>query len=57
VAEGQAERIVVNLRDWNGEPAALRRQFDDWPVHGLKELVIITRDGQIQDWPIRPGGS
>jgi hypothetical protein len=26
---------------------ALRAQFADWPVPGLKELVVVTGDGQV----------
>ncbi|MFG1780575.1 hypothetical protein ACGFIG_29610 [Micromonospora sp. NPDC049048] len=45
VADAQTQRVVVNLQDWRGDLAALRKQFDDWPVPALKELVVITRNG------------
>jgi hypothetical protein len=39
--------VVVNLHDWRGDLAALHKQFDDWPIPGLKELVAVTRSGAI----------
>ncbi|MEH1031877.1 hypothetical protein V6W11_29425 [Micromonospora profundi] len=47
VAGGQTQRVVVNLHDWRGDLAALQKQFDDWPIPGLKELVAVTRSGSI----------
>lgn len=43
-----AQRVVLNLKDWEGDVAALRRQFDQWPIGGLKELAVVTRDGTIR---------
>ncbi|MEH1101962.1 hypothetical protein [Micromonospora sp. CPCC 205561] len=47
VERGQTQRVVLHLRDWRGDLAALQKQFDDWPVPALKELVAITRNGTI----------
>jgi hypothetical protein len=47
VEKGQTERIALNLADWRGDLGALQRQFDDWRVPGLKELVAVTRSGVI----------
>ncbi|MBO4210392.1 hypothetical protein [Micromonospora echinofusca] len=47
VDKGQTQRVVLNLEDWRGDLADLRKQFDDWPVPGLKELVAVTRSGAI----------
>jgi Contact-dependent growth inhibition CdiA C-terminal domain len=47
VKKMQTQRVVVNLEDWRGNLAALQRQFDDWPIEGLKEVKIVTRDGDI----------
>jgi Contact-dependent growth inhibition CdiA C-terminal domain len=47
VREGQTQRVVVDLRPWRGDMAALRRQFGDWPIGGLKELVAVTTGGGI----------
>ncbi|MFC3504673.1 hypothetical protein ACFOOK_27410 [Micromonospora krabiensis] len=43
----QVQRVVLNLEDWRGDLRDLQRQFDDWPVEGLKELVAVTRNGRI----------
>jgi hypothetical protein len=45
IDDRQTERVVVNLHDWRGDLGALRRQFDTWPVAGLKELVVLTSAG------------
>ncbi|MEU5950110.1 hypothetical protein ABZ793_31830 [Micromonospora sp. NPDC047465] len=47
VDDAQTQRVAVNLRDWGGDLTALRKQFHDWPVPGLEELVAITRSGTI----------
>ncbi|MEU5945970.1 hypothetical protein ABZ793_10455 [Micromonospora sp. NPDC047465] len=47
VEKGQTQRVVLNLEDWNGDLVALQKQFDDWPVPGLKELVAVQRSGVI----------
>lgn len=39
--------MVLHLGDWRGDPQALKKQFDDWPVPNLKELVAVKRDGGI----------
>ena len=39
---------MLNCKDWDGDMAALRRQFDQWPIDGLKELAVVTRDGTIR---------
>jgi len=43
----QTQRVVLNLEDWRGDMQALRRQFADWPIPGLKEVKAITADGDI----------
>ncbi|MBI1930891.1 hypothetical protein HYR99_42420 [Candidatus Poribacteria bacterium] len=51
VAKGQANRIILNLDDSTVTLADLRQQFHDWPMPGLKE-VIVVRDGRvIPFWP------
>ncbi|MGC4808694.1 hypothetical protein [Micromonospora sp. DT233] len=49
IDDEQSQRVVLNLNDWKGEMGALRRQFDDWPIDGLKELVAVKPDGTIQE--------
>ncbi|MFV2114750.1 hypothetical protein ACFHW0_20770 [Micromonospora sp. LOL_025] len=48
VDDEQTQRVIVNLKDWKGDMTALRRQFDDWPIDGLKELVVVRPDGTIR---------
>ncbi len=43
----QTQRVILNLHDWRGDLAALRKQFDDRPIAGLKELAAVTRNGAI----------
>ncbi|MFV2116793.1 hypothetical protein ACFHW0_31330 [Micromonospora sp. LOL_025] len=47
VASQQTQRVVLNLHDWRGNLAALQRQFDDWPIPRLEELVAVTRSGAL----------
>ncbi|MEU6072869.1 hypothetical protein [Micromonospora sp. NPDC047074] len=47
ITDAQTQRVVLNLKDWRGDLTALQKQFDDWPVTGLKELVAVSRDGTI----------
>jgi hypothetical protein len=47
VVKGQTQRVVVNLEDWQGDLDALQRQFDRWPINGLKEVKVITPEGEI----------
>jgi hypothetical protein len=43
----QTQRVVINLQDWGGSLNELQKQFDDWPIEGLKEVKAITRDGKV----------
>ncbi|WP_239117645.1 hypothetical protein [Paractinoplanes ferrugineus] len=47
VTKRQTQRVVVNLADWAGDMVALRKQFADWPIEGLKELKAITPAGDL----------
>jgi hypothetical protein len=47
VVKEQTQRVVINLEDWRGGMSALRRQFADWPIPGLKEVKSITPNGDI----------
>jgi hypothetical protein len=44
---GQTERVVVNIADWGGGLSDLMEEFGQWPAVGLKELLVIQRDGTI----------
>ncbi|GEN07420.1 hypothetical protein SAMN05443572_101561 [Myxococcus fulvus] len=48
----QADRIVLNLRDSSVDLPTLKRQFTDWPMPNLREVLVITREGGIvRFWP------
>jgi hypothetical protein len=50
--ERQAERIIINLTDSAVDLAALKQQFQNWPMRNLKEVLVITREGLvIPFWP------
>jgi hypothetical protein len=47
VSDDQTQRVVVNLQDWRGNVPDLQRQFNDWPIEKLKEVKVITPDGDV----------
>jgi SPP1 gp7 family putative phage head morphogenesis protein len=47
VEKGQTNNVVISLRDSGVQEEALRRQFEEWPIEGLREVIIIRRDGTI----------
>ncbi|WP_161487903.1 contractile injection system protein, VgrG/Pvc8 family [Paenibacillus glacialis] len=46
VDSNQASRIVLNLADWEGYINALKKQFVDYPVKGLEEIIVISKEGK-----------
>lgn len=46
VAE-QADRFTINITDSNVDLAALQNQLRDYPVDGLKEVLLINKNGAI----------
>ncbi|MFD0589129.1 hypothetical protein ACFQZE_14095 [Paenibacillus sp. GCM10027627] len=47
IREGQTRRVVLNLGDWDGDINELKKQFNDWPVKNLDEVIVITKDKTI----------
>ena len=47
ITKGQTERVVLNLDDWKGDVNALVKQLNDYPIEGLKE-VIVVQNGSVQ---------
>ncbi|MFB7911218.1 putative T7SS-secreted protein [Kitasatospora sp. NPDC056076] len=47
VDSGQADRIILNMSDTPVDMAAMRKQLNDWPVNGLKEVKVIDKSGNI----------
>jgi Contact-dependent growth inhibition CdiA C-terminal domain len=57
VVRNQTQRVVLDLTDWRGDMAALRRQFADWPIQGIKEVKAITPDGDIVQMDLNRGNA
>lgn len=47
VLSGQTDRVVLNLTDSAVDPAKLRAQLRDWPIEGLKEVIVIDKQGNV----------
>lgn len=47
VESGQTQNVVVNLADTTVTPSQLTQQLVDYPVPGLRSLVIIDRAGNV----------
>jgi hypothetical protein len=47
VERGQANNVVISLQDSDVQEEALRRQFAEWPIQGLREVIIIRQDGTV----------
>ncbi|NRA65395.1 MAG: hypothetical protein HRU19_12990 [Pseudobacteriovorax sp.] len=43
---GQAERFVLNLEDSGISVSDMKKQLNDWPIEGLKEVIAI-KNGQL----------
>jgi hypothetical protein len=43
----QTERVVMNLSDWEGKTDDLIQQFKDWEIPGLKEVIVIEKNGNV----------
>lgn len=54
VATGQADRIVLNLDDSAVSLDALRKQMTDYPIPGLKEMIIVKDGTVIPFFPFSP---
>lgn len=54
VTANQARRIVLTLDDSKVTMDALRKQFADWPIEGLEQIIVV-RGGKITNLPfVRP---
>lgn len=47
VENEQASNIVIGLQDSDVDEGALRQQFENWPIQGLEDVIIIRPDGTI----------
>ena len=53
VSSGQTDNLVVNLRDSTVSPAALESQLTRFPVAGLKQVIVIDRNGVVSKLTIK----
>ena len=51
ILDEQADRIVLNLDDSPVTLQVLKRQFNDWPMPGLKEVIVVRGGTIIPFWP------
>ena len=47
VEKDQAANIVIGLQDSDVDEGALRQQFENWPIEGLGDVIVIRPDGTI----------
>lgn len=47
VDSGQTERVVLNLSDSAVDLDKMRAQLRDWPIEGLKEIIMIDKQGNV----------
>lgn len=47
VEKDQAANIVIGLQDSDVDEGALRQQFENWPIEGLGDVIIVRPDGTI----------
>ena len=51
IKKGQAERFILNLEDSKVDIAALRQQFTQYPVAGLKEIIVVKQNKVVPFFP------
>jgi len=47
VQAGQTNSVVINLADSNASVEALQTQFANYPIDGLKQVIVIDKSGNI----------
>ncbi|MBF7089946.1 hypothetical protein IUY40_00075 [Flavobacterium sp. ALJ2] len=47
IIKKQTERIFLHLKNWEGKIDDLQKQFDNYPVEGLKEVMILDKNNEI----------
>ncbi|MCX4753119.1 hypothetical protein [Kitasatospora purpeofusca] len=43
----QADRIVLNMSDTEVDLVTMKKQLQDWPIDGLKEVKVIDKAGNV----------
>lgn len=47
IEKGQANRVVLNLKDWNGNIDEIVGQLTKYPIEGLDEVIVITKENKV----------
>ena len=47
ILEEQTESVVINMADTSATFEAVKQQFMDWPIPGLKKIIVIDQFGKI----------
>lgn len=47
ITKKQTERIFLHLKNWEGKIDDLQKQFDNYPIEGLKEVMILDKNNEI----------
>lgn len=47
ILEEQTESVVINMADTSATFEAVKKQFMDWPIPGLKKIIVIDQFGKI----------
>ena len=47
IIKQQTRRVVINLKIWEGDMVKLQKQFSDWVIEDLEEVMYITKEGKI----------
>ena len=51
VEKQQAERVILNLDDWAGNVETIEKQLNDYPIEGLKEVIIVKNGEVVSIYP------
>ena len=51
VEKKQTERVIINLNDWLGNVDDIVNNLKDYPIDGLKEVIVIKEDNVISIYP------
>ncbi|MCM3703368.1 hypothetical protein [Paenibacillus macerans] len=47
ITKKQADRVILNLSDWKGNTDSIVEQLRNYPIEGLKEVIVITKEEQV----------
>ncbi|MED4953412.1 hypothetical protein NYE69_01445 [Paenibacillus sp. FSL R5-0527] len=47
ITKKQADRVILNLSDWKGNTDSIVEQLRNYPIEGLKEVIVITKEEKV----------